>query len=351
MLFEYLSNARLSRFRLLDLLLSFSCAGALLAGFVSPAAAQGNNSPFAAAPETKHYPDGDRLKAQYSTAPVAQAVPVEGKISELSIHKATSRSLQSDLPPGFTLSKGSTSLVMSENEKEGGVAGGAHSKFFSLYVVEYNNIPLSKGSDYLAILDDEGHVLSTRKRGIPASVDATTPTNTTAQAVSAARQDAGAGFAENQAKASTPQLEIVVDAESKGHLSWRFTLTNSSASDPDGRLYWVAATGDLKVLQWESTIYHTHFGTVTGTVFDASPLSPAASHPLDKLTVTRTGAGGGSVITGPDGRYVYVSGVGNATISSALTGPFFVIQNLAGTVMTRSKTGTRPSASLKMPMT
>jgi hypothetical protein len=300
-----------------------------------------STSPFVSVPDSRHYPDGSRLAAKYAAVSAPRSLAISGPITEQSIHAGAATAFQADLPAGYSLIGGSTTLVMAEGQQ---AAAGTQAKYFSLHALAYKGVPLAKGSDHLAVLGQDGRVLALRLRGIPTSVDATKATVSAEQAVALARRDAGAGFSEDQASAADPQPVIWVDQEQKGHLAWKVVLAGKSPAQPVGRAYWIAATADPRVLNWEDTVYHTHFGTITGTVFDASSLTTPLSHTLPQLTTTRTGAGGGTAVTGPDGRYAYSAGTVSATISAALSGPYFVIQNQAGANMTRAKTGLPTSA-------
>ncbi len=49
--------------------------------------------------------------------------------------------------------------------------------------------------------------------------------------------------------------------------------------------------------------------------------------------------GGNTFVTGPDGRYGYTTGCGNAQIAAGLQGPFAVIQNQSGPTLQQAQTG------------
>src|SRR5262249_17430764 len=110
--------------------------------------------------------------------------------------------------------------------------------------------------------------------------------------------------------------------------------------EPVVRKYWVAALGEPRVLNWESEVYHTQHGLVSGNIWATSPLAspPTANRPLADLMVTRN-TDGKQVETAEDGLYGYDSGAGNAQITALLKGPFAVIQNQSGPGLQVAKTG------------
>jgi hypothetical protein len=211
------------------------------------------------------------------------------------------------------------------------------------YPAKYQGVPLSKFSDVLVIADGDGHVQYLRKRNLPRAVDATSPTVEKAAAVAAAEAHSRVA-GQGAMKSSDPSLEVWVGPDLRGHLTWSFTVASDSLTSPLVRQYWVSAVGSPTILNWESSVYSTHFGAVTGNVWQTSSLGPVGNNPLQDFTVNRSGGGGGSVVTGPDGHYGFTSGSGAATISGTLSGPNSVIQDLGGPLMTRSASGTPASA-------
>lgn len=333
--------------------------GAFAVGLTGPVCAQAVADGLFTSAKATDYPNGSRLKSNYrpGTADL-QVARTPGVNKDAAVGFAAAASAQAQLPPGFTLQRGTTTRVMDDPAPPAGdalraapgskaAAGASQAKYFALYPIEYMSIPLAKGSDFLAVVHEDGRVLFTRERSIPTEVNATSPSVSAESALEAAKAAAQTASSDASAKASAPRLEIWVDEQLKGHLAWVVTLESQSLTQPQGRVFWISAVGEPKVLSSESTIFYTQFGTVSGTTWDASPLKPTVSHPIAGLTTTRTGAGGGSSLTGPDGRYAYPAGVGNATINANLSGPFFVVQNQAGATMTRSATGT-PNAAINL---
>lgn len=212
-------------------------------------------------------------------------------------------------------------------------------KMFINYPLEYQDIPVANIASVLAIVGDDGRMLYVRKRNLPQTVDATEPTVEAEAAIQAVRQEAQQMFGDAEVQASDAELEIWVDQQLRGRLAWTFTLQSDSLTEPEARRYWVAAVGEPEVLNQENLIYHTHFGTVSGTLWEASPFQATGNRPLRDLQVTRSNGGTSTQVTGDDGRYGFPTGGGSAKVSATLSGPFFVVEDLAGPVMELSKSG------------
>jgi hypothetical protein len=310
-------------------------------------------TPLAGAPALEQgYPNGERLQSKYESIIGGVELPGARRgMRGTALGFAAAAEIQLRLPEGFTLKEGVASRVMHDmpgtldpNRKSRRGPGteeqpASTEKSIVLYPLAYKGVALSKGTDYLAIVSNDGRLLATRERNVPAKVDATEPTVPAKKAIEVAKQDASLG----DAKVNDPKLEIWVDGRQMGHLTWTFIVESGSLTNPRGWRYWVGAVGEPKVLNKENTIYHTHFGTGSGTLWPNSPLQTTANRPLGDLELTRTGGGGGTQITGEDGRYGFPSGTGNATITANLGGPNAVIQNMAGTVMNMTQSGTPAS--------
>lgn len=357
----------------------------LLAASAAPVAAQQGQpaapagraqTPLAGvAPGERDYPEGNRLQAAYETfaGGIPLPEPRTGERTRATVGFSAALEIQSRLPQGFTLEAGDTARVMDDLPEptgqaqsarpgrpspepdvtraagpsagaaelpEEGAAPSTPAKYITLYPVQFQGIPLSKGSDVLSIVSEDGLLLATRERGLPSAVDATEPTVPPQAAVEAVRATDRQGRAAERAQVSEPQLEIWVDDQQLGHLTWTFTVESPSLVDPEAQQYWVAAVGEPEVIHSESLIYHTHFGTTSGTLWETTPLRSTGNRPLSDLEVSRTGAGGGMAITGEDGRYGFTTGTGSATLKALLKGPNSVVQNQAGANMQVSKTGT-----------
>ncbi|HEX3128901.1 MAG TPA: hypothetical protein VH394_16330 [Thermoanaerobaculia bacterium] len=342
-----------------------SLAVALMAVLATGAGAQGG-TPMGGPQEG--YPDGSRWSAGTYEATDGRVKLQQNGVQALSAAGAPSseaaQAVDAGLPEGLSLKQGTATRIMADEASGPGAAaaplpesldreqtgaatgpaaaGGSAEKWFVLYPVDYKGIPVAKYSDVLTVVDDSGAMLYLRKRNLPTSLNATTPTVGPKVAVSAARKHAGSAL-DAQATASTPALEVWVQPTLEGQISWTFTLSGSSVTDPRVRRYWVSAVGQPRVLHWEDEVYHLHAGAVSAQVFDASPFVPAVNHLLPDLNVTRM-PGGAVVPTGLDGRYGYNIGGGLATISGGLQGPFSSIQNLAGAVLSTSASGTPPTS-------
>ncbi len=333
-----------------------------LSGLAGTAQAQQvQQSPVAAVPtEESNYPSGTRLRSTYEEigGAVKLAVPRIG-MTPAAAALGGAAEIQNRLPAGFTLGRGSTVQVSGTlpsreaagAERRFGVVEEAQpqaipTKYVTLYPVDYNGIPLSKGSDYLAIVAEDGRLLHTRERSLPTEVDTTTASVTPEAAIDAAKSAAGVEFAGGQLVVDDPKLEIFVSPNLAGRLAWTVRLESADMAQPAARRYWVSASGEPEVLNWESEIYHTHFGTVSGNLWTESPLGSTANMGLRHLEVRRSGAGGGGMATTAlDGRYGFTSGMGVADLKATLAGDFSVVQNMGGPVMTEAKSNDHKTAS------
>ncbi len=210
------------------------------------------------------------------------------------------------------------------------------------YPVAMKNIPVSKYADVTAFVGGDGQIQTLRKRNLPSSLNTETPKISSDDALAAAVADSGA-WAEN-AKVEGPQLEVWVNEDGSGILSYRVELTDNG-DDPKARRYWVSASAGADILFWESMIHHQHFGNATGTVWtDAgTPTGPTSSVPLQDMNISRSG--GGVAVTNELGNYAFPSGSGVRTMTGNLSGPHSVIDNLAGAEMSRSRNGTPSTAA------
>jgi hypothetical protein len=282
----------------------------VLAIMTMPAGGQQPSSPVASASqETKRYPEGRRLQGQYETVNQPMSVPeAQPSLRAATTGFAAATKIQANLPEGFTLLAAPTSHIGAPQASLTGAApaaaapgGSANEKFITVFPLAYKGIPLSKGSDYLSVASGDGRLLVTRKRGLPGKVDATQASNTAREAVTAAQQSAGQAFANVDLNSVKAELQIWVDDQQNGNLSWTFTLASGSAAVPDVRRYWVSAVGQPRVLNWESEVYHTQHGLVSGNLWATTPAQPTANRPLAHLEVKRS-TDMTTQVTGPDGR-------------------------------------------------
>ncbi len=318
----------------------------VLAATVIPSSAQQRpTSPVAAAPTENRYPDGSKLQAQYSSVPRSVALPsAAASVRANSAGFASAAAVQTDLPEGFTLLAAPTSHVGGTDQPAGANmapasaadrAASSTEKFITVFPLAYRGVPLSKGSDYLTIVDGNGQIQATRKRAMPSKVDATQPTVSATEALQLARKEAGATFSGPDPK---PELQIWVDDRQNGNLSWTFTLSSGAVGDPNVRKYWVAAIGEPRVLNWESEVYHTQSGVVSGNIWATSPFQPTENRAFPKLEVTRL-SDGLKQITGADGRYGYTTPAASTEIRAKLRGPWFIINNQSGPGLEAAQSG------------
>jgi len=328
----------------------FAAVSAVMTTMVTPASAQQqpppSASPLAVAPAANRYPDASKLQAQYSSVNQPLNLPPARSASRAaSAGFASAASVQTDLPDGFTLLAAPTSHIGGSGGPAGAnatvsatPAAGSTEKFITVFPLAYRGVPLSKGSDYLTVVNGEGRLLVTRKRGMPTRVDATQPTISSSDAVQIARKDAGSNFAGIDAEKIKSDLQIWVDDRQNGNLSWTFTLSVGSVAEPDVRRYWVAAAGEPRVLHWETEVYHTQNGVVSGNIWATSPFQATANRPFPSLEVSRL-SDNAKQITGADGRYGYTTPAGSTEIRAKLRGPFFVINNQSGAGLETAQTG------------
>jgi hypothetical protein len=328
----------------------------VIAATVIPVSAQQRpTSPLAGAPVENRYPDGSKLQSQYSSVQRSVVLPsAAASVRANSAGFASAAAVQTDLPEGFSLLAAPTSHVGGTDQPVGAnmapataadPAASSTEKFITVFPLAYRGVPLSKGSDYLTIVGGDGRIQATRKRAMPTKVDATQPTVSAAEAIQVARKDAGATFAGPDPK---PELQIWVDDQQNGNLSWTFTLSSAAVGDPNVRKYWIAAVGEPRVLNWESEVYHTHSGLVSGNIWAASPFQPTESRAFPRLEVTRL-SDGVKLITGADGRYGYTTPAASTEIRAKLRGPWFIINNQSGPGLESAQTGpASPPISLNL---
>ena len=316
----------------------------VIAATVIPASAQQRpTSPLAAAPVENRYPDGSKLQAQYSSVQQSVVLPSgPASVRANSAGFASAAAVQTDLPEGFSLLAAPTSRVAEQPARASmapasgaAPAAGSTEKFITVFPLAYRGVPLSKGSDYLTIVGGDGRMLVTRKRAMPNKVDATQPTVSAAEAVQVARKDTGAASTGPEPK---PELQIWVDDQQNGNLSWTFTLGPAAAGNANVRKYWVAAVGDPRVLNWESQVYHNHNGEVSGNIWAASPFQATESRAFPLLEVSRL-LPNEKVITNAEGRYGYTTPGGSTEIRAKLRGPWFIVNNQSGPGLESAQTG------------
>ena len=325
----------------------------VVAATVIPVSAQQRpTSPVAAAPVENRYPDGSKLQSQYSSAQRSVVLPSAApSVRANSAGFASAAAVQTDLPEGFSLLAAPTSHVGGTDQPVGANMAPATAadrvassteKFVTVFPLAYRGVPLSKGSDYLTIVDGNGQIQATRKRAMPSKVDATQPTVSTGEAIQVARRDAGAASAGPDPK---PELQVWVDDQQNGNLSWTFTLGPRAAGDPNVRKYWVAAVGEPRVLNWESEVYHTHNGVVSGNIWAASPFQATESRAFPSLEVSRL-LPNEKAITNAEGRYGYTTPGASTEIRAKLRGPWFIVNNQSGAGLERPRQGQRLNRSI-----
>jgi hypothetical protein len=344
------ASMKRSRYATRSVALCVATSSIFTSMMVSAFSQQSSSSLLATAASDRYrYPDGSRLQAQYETINEAISLPSVGPTARAAAAGlGAAAKIQVKMPDGYSLLAGTTShLPPRAAPTTAATPPGATTpaaadpteKFITVYPLAYHGIPLSKGSDYLSVVNGEGRLLVTRKRGLPSKVDSIQPSVSAAEAIAVARQSAGQSFARVDPEQTKAELQIWVDDQQNGNLCWTVRLASGSLVEPDVRRYWVSAVGQPRVLNWESDVYHTHNGQVTGNVWATTPLAPTENRPLQQLEVRRA-TDGATQITGADGRYGYTTGTGSAEIRARLRGPFFILDNQSGPAMEVPKTGT-----------
>lgn len=215
-------------------------------------------------------------------------------------------------------------------------AGATRVLRFGLHV---SGVPVA-GGDFVAIVGANGRLLASRTRGVPAGVDATAPTTAVADAIAVASDDARqrtgvAGF-----EASTPTLEIWVDAEGRGRLAWTLTLRGTAGEAPVARRYRIAAIGRPAVLSADDLV-HDATVQVVAPVFTLSPVTAPVVAAVPHVSVTAAGAAG---LTDGTGTAVFAKVPPGAGLSSRLQGTYARVLTSVGPPLTAS--GTAVTGSL-----
>lgn len=308
---------------------------------VTPAGAQ-TGSPMADGPQ-EGYPDASRWPGgDYQE--LSGRPRLQGTMEAAGAPGSAAGALAaSELPEGLTLLPG-TSIQAMAGEPAG-------EKWFVTYPLAYNGVPVSKYSDVMVIVDGAGNPLYLRKRNLPASVDASRPAVRPGDAVAAARSHAGAALGET-VEASEPALEVWVEPSLAGRLAWTLTLASPSLTDPKARRYWISAAGEPRVLAWESEIYHSHSGVVSGFFWATSSMRPTDKKGFQDLVVGRTTDHFpyyAETVTGVDGAFRYTDANADlAAVAGKLRGPYCSILDLGEGRVLQSKASGTPGSSIEV---
>lgn len=324
------------------------------------------------------YQDGSKLQSDYelfSRKFKIQAVASLREPTSQDITKVVEEFAQSKLPhvkppaqlPSKQLSIRVRSVVKVGNRRNSGIPP----KWFVRFDLRYDDVPLSQGSDLLAIVGTDGEVFSLQKRNLPSEVDATKPTIDQAKAITVGKdhfkEDAKVSLF-SVIETSPPTLEIWVDPEKReGRLAWTFTAHSESwiehayswswiehwrgraksVKNPHARRYWVSAVGEAKVLNRETLVYHLHEGTVKGNGWETSSRKPTKIYSLWNLWVSDEQ--NNTDVTNSNGFYRIANGTGRTTITASTSGPDIFVEHTinAGTSsasvsQSNSGDGTRP---------
>jgi hypothetical protein len=344
---------------------------AVLSGLwvAGPARGADHKTPLTSTPK-RVYPSGANISQRIEmpdagTPPMLDAAAAPGRVSvaaamhNLMAHPRTRTRVQQQLTPvlksqaQIQLSAGNGNAVALTSG-----AGPAIAKF--TYSYSYKGVPLwrySSQSQLIHVKNGTRKLLITRERNIPNldQLGETEPTVKTDDATKlgvADSRDAAGAEVMVDAAVEPPHREIHVDAQGKSTLAWAFVIRSTERKQPFARRYWVAATGEPKIMTKEDLIYHDgpaddadadadaahKQGRVTGNFFGfkKSPLDPPAKKQgLGNLQVGTT-PGGTAIITDANGFFSSVPGM---QLHDRLNGPFCAVVNDAGAPLTASKSG------------
>ncbi len=196
--------------------------------------------------------------------------------------------------------------------------------------LEYRGVRLAAQSTYVAIVGRNGKLLSSRFQNVPHSVDATAPTVDASAALAVATDHARGTLGQSGTlSATTPVLEVWVDARQQGRLSWSLTLREASAGTVTAATqYQVAAIETPDILSWADIIRYDNVIHAQVDVWDLSPNQPTVVSALSSanLTVNST-----LRATDQDGNVVVPANPPGLPIRPSLIGPFARVSTAGGT--------------------
>jgi hypothetical protein len=193
--------------------------------------------------------------------------------------------------------------------------------------LEYRGIRLAGGSTYVAIVGRNGKLLSSRLQNIPSAVDATAPTVGASAALAAATGHARDTLGQpGTLSATTPVLEVWVDAQQQGRLTWSITVRETwEGTVRAATQYQVAAIGAPMVLSWTDVI---HYDTIHArlAVWNLSPQQPTVTAPLWNGRLILNSA---FLLTDVEGNVVTTNPPGSS-LTADLRGPFANVTSAVG---------------------
>lgn len=193
--------------------------------------------------------------------------------------------------------------------------------------LEYRGIALASASTYVAIVGRNGRLLSSRWQNVPHAVDATVPTIAVSTALAAATAHARQTLAQSGAlSATTPVLEVWVDAQQAGRLCWSMTVRDTVDGTLRGAIgYRIAAIDAPVVLSSADAVqYDTLHARVD--VWDLSPNLPTVTAPLWNARL----AVNGIPATTDDTGTIVIGANAPGVAQASLNGPFANVSNAAG---------------------
>ena len=290
------------------------------------------------------YPGGRALPVEGDAEALVEG-DVEALVSRLNAAQTAARDLGLTLAPGLEVGTGHTARLFEAPpalRADGEPAAPLAARFVTLRPVAYRGVPLAPGSDILSVATVAGTILAVRERNLPREVDGTTPTVDASAAKRAALEAGRAHGVPADAVAEEPVLEVFVDRSTRGRLAWRVRVASASLTAAWAREIWLAAIGKPEVLADREGIYHTHNGHASATAWSDSPFGAFPVHDLAEATVRRSGSGGGTTTTGPDGRYAFGFGLTNATLRVGVAGLNSTVNNVPGAEVVGTGSGSPP---------
>ena len=267
---------------------------------------------FAQGPSQTGRPQGDRGRSRgdFRHYPGGKSIPGLD-VAARAIEGPLAAEANRDLPSGVRVPMGARPIVSQASPNR-----------LYRFSLEYEGVPLAAGTDYVAVLHPSGRVLASRARNLPEFVDTTQPTTDAATAAAIAAGDVRRTFGlAGSLSVASPRLEVWVDLQLVGRLSWAFTVREAEGDVPRSFAYRISATGS-DVLEARELRYH---GTVhaQGNISQASPLLPPTSVAFPDLDIAVSGS---PVITDANGDAIVPAGT---AVGGLLRGPYAVIVDAA----------------------
>ena len=234
-------------------------------------------------------------------------------------------------------------------------------KWFVNFNLKCQGIPLTDRSNISGIMTRDGEQAVFRQRNLPTTIDfdyegiaepniEVKEDEARSTVVTFVLNLAEKREVELDEKAYTiapePKLRIWVDPESKvGHLSWEMLLIPREKSDLSKQAYkvYVTAAGEKKnrVVQIDELVFNDHHGSVTGPIWNPTPLDMMEEVNLPSVKIIRTPQHGSEdeTITNEAGEFQFGPGDDQVSIRAELRSNYFRIRNAQGRSLLLSSEG------------